>query len=88
MLRRALGVVLGGGLAMGANAQTLTIDHSGVSCVVADQYPQLEAALNPGDGVGRARIHFRPEGGVHWYSVPLKKEGLAYAGVLPKPRKT
>jgi hypothetical protein len=55
--------------------------------VIADQFPRLEAGLSPEDGVGRARIHFRPEGGANWYSVPLKKEGASFAGVLPKPRK-
>lgn len=85
MLRKTLGVAVSWGLALGANAQTLTIDHTGVTCMVADRFPRLEASLSPGDEVGRARIHFRPEGGVHWYSVPLAKEGTAFAGVLPKP---
>ncbi|HYN00994.1 MAG TPA: hypothetical protein VE359_00980 [Vicinamibacteria bacterium] len=33
-------------------------------------------------------MHFRPAGGPHWYSVPMKAEGGVFAGVLPKPKKS
>jgi hypothetical protein len=63
------------------------IDHAGVGCVVADQFPRLEARVTPAGDVARARLSFRPEGGKHWYSVVMKADGERFAGVLPRPRK-
>jgi hypothetical protein len=69
-------------------AQELALDHEGVACIVAEQYPSLEARCQPAEAVGRARLHFRPEGGPHWYSVTMKNEGPTFTGVLPKPTKS
>lgn len=66
----------------------VTIEHSGVGCIVAERFPRFEARLDPAAEVSRARLHFRPAGGPHWYSVPMKAEGPVFAGVLPKPKKT
>jgi len=65
----------------------IAIDHSPVDCVVADQHPKLEACFNPSQ-VSRARLHFRADGGEHWYSVPMEVQGSCYTGILPKPRKS
>ena len=66
----------------------IVIEHSGVGCVVAGQFPRFEARFQPASDVSRARLHFRPAGGPHWYSVPMKAEGGEFAGVLPKPKKS
>lgn len=63
------------------------IGHDAVGCVVAGKYPRFEAQLTPASDVGRARLHFRPENGRHWYSVPLAPEGGGHVAVLPRPRK-
>ena len=64
------------------------IDHKAVGCVVAEQFPRLEARLNPADSVGRARVFFRTEGGPSWYAVAMKREGDVFAAALPKPKKS
>ena len=37
----------------------LTIDHKEIGCLVAEQYPKLDACFAPEENVGRAQIHFR-----------------------------
>jgi hypothetical protein len=71
-----------------ATAQTITIAHDGVDCIQAGKFPQFFARFDPKDAVSRARLHFRPSGWPHWYSVPMKLEGANFVGVLPKPEKS
>jgi hypothetical protein len=66
----------------------VAIEHAGVGCIVAGSFPRFEAGFDPAAEVSRARLHFRPVGGPHWYSVAMKAEGAVFAGVLPKPRKS
>src|SRR4029079_10059503 len=73
-------------LATASAAGAVEITHGPVHCVVADRFPQLTARFSPADGVARARVHFRPQGGAHWYSVPLRAECDAFAAVLLRPR--
>ena len=61
------------------------IDHSAVSCMVAERFPTLEARLGDADAIGRARVQFRGEGGP-WYFVEMKRSGEAFTGILPKPK--
>jgi hypothetical protein len=69
-----------------AFAQGIAIRHDAVGCVVAEQFPQFEARFEPVDRLGRARLHFRPEGGRYWYSVAMAPEGDRFRAVMPKPR--
>jgi hypothetical protein len=69
-----------------ADPDPIQIVHSGPSCVVAGQFPSLEARFEPADRVRQARVHFRPEGGRHWYSVAMEQRGDLFLGVLPKPK--
>lgn len=71
-----------------ASADGIAIDHKEVGCVVAGKFPQLFARFDPADSVARARVVFRPTGGPHWYSVPMKPEGLSFIGILPEPEKS
>jgi hypothetical protein len=66
----------------------VTIEHAAVGCIVAERFPRFEARFDPAAQVSRARLHFRPAGGPHWYSVPMKAEGRIFAGVLPKPKRS
>ena len=74
-------------LAAGDSGAAVTIDHAAVTCIVAEKFPRFEARFAPAADVSRARLHFRPAGGPHWYSVSMKREGELFAGVLPKPKK-
>lgn len=70
------------------DAQTLTIDHRPVGCVVAERFPRFDARFAPGESVAVARVLFRAEKSDQWWSVAMKAEGPSYFGVLPKPKKT
>jgi hypothetical protein len=63
----------------------LTIDHKEIGCLVAEQYPKLDACFAPEENVGRAQIHFRALDSEPWYSVEMQKDGPCFAAYLPKP---
>jgi hypothetical protein len=79
--------VIGAILPITARAEAPAINHEGVGCIVVDKYPRFEARFDPAENVSRGRVRFRPTGGAHWYSVPMKQEEEAFVGVLPKPTK-
>jgi hypothetical protein len=66
-------------------AEGPVIDHSAVTCMVAEKFPKLEARLGDPDTIGRARVQFRGEAGP-WYFVAMKREGAVFIGTLPKPK--
>lgn len=61
------------------------ITHDEIACVRSDTFPQLSARIEPPD-MARVRLRFRPDAGTAWYSVPMKRDGDVWVGVLPKPR--
>jgi hypothetical protein len=67
-----------------ARAQ-VAIEHDAVGCVAAGKFPRFTARLVPAESVARARLHFRPQGWPHWYSVPMARERDGFFGLLPKP---
>lgn len=69
-----------------AFAQPPSIVHEPVACAVAEKFPRLTARFDPPDKVAVARVLFQGQT-ADWYSVAMKPEGSAFAGVLPKPRK-
>ncbi len=71
-----------------ARAQSISIAHDGIGCIQADRFPQFLARFDPKDQVSRARLHFRPSGWPHWYSVAMNAAGYNFVGVLPKPEKS
>jgi hypothetical protein len=80
-----VGLVLA--LSPAAAGAEVAIAHEGVSCVVAERFPRFEARIDPAAEVADARVRFRPAGGLHWYSVRMKREGETFVGVLPQPKK-
>src|SRR5262249_58019263 len=62
------------------------IAQNNVDCIVAGQFPRMDACFTPQEDVARARVYFRAKGGIHWYFVEMRAEGACYAGVLPKPK--
>jgi hypothetical protein len=73
-------------VARAAAAEAPPIAHAGVGCVVAEEFPRLEARIAPADAVARALVHFRTDPARPWYAVAMKAEGDAFSGVLPKPK--
>ncbi|HUG54096.1 MAG TPA: hypothetical protein VMR21_10855, partial [Vicinamibacteria bacterium] len=71
-----------------ARSQELAIDHAAVGCVVAERHPQLQARIDPADGVARARVHFRTAADQPWYAVAMTAQGPAFTATLPRPKKT
>jgi len=69
-----------------ADAQGVAIDHDAIGCIVAGEYPKLNACFDPTSSVARARVFFRGGGGLHWYFVDMKSDAPCFAGVLPKPK--
>jgi hypothetical protein len=83
--------VLGGLVLVGfftPAAYSAEIDHKAVGCVVAEQFPRLEARLTPADAVGRARVFFSTGNRPVWYAVAMKRDGEVFAAALPKPKKS
>lgn len=79
-------------------AQGVTIEHQGVGCIIAEQFPKMNACFSPAGSVARARVYFRAAGGPYWYFVegkaPVFQTTQTTAAqpcmdfVLPKPKKT
>ena len=69
-------------------AQAVGIVHDAPSCLLANQYPRLEACVVATAAVARVRVNFRAAGTEDWYFVEMSPEGGCYAGVLPKPSAT
>src|SRR5215471_19115701 len=70
-----------------ADGGSLTIDHPGAKCVVADRYPRVGARVSPAGDTARVRAYFKAAETPSWYFVELSPEGDAFAGTLPKPKK-
>lgn len=63
------------------------IAHKDVGCVVAGEFPKLEACFTPAESVGKAQVQFRADEKGPWYYVNMKEEGGCRSAVLPKPKK-
>jgi hypothetical protein len=66
---------------------SLTIDHKDVGCVVAGEYPKLDACFVPADALGKAEVHFRAAETDPWYAVALSADGPCHSAFLPKPNR-
>src|SRR4051794_28784628 len=74
--------------AQNAPGPPVSIAHDDVACIVAGQYPRLEACVAPPDRIGRAQIQFRANEAGLWYAVDLAPGQQCLSGVLPKPLRT
>jgi Bacterial SH3 domain len=68
-------------------APGVAIDHKAVGCLVAEEYPRLEACFAPSEALGRAQVQFRGSETSPWYAVDMKPDGPCYSAWLPKPKK-
>ena len=71
-----------------APAQGTAIEHSGVACVVAGQFPRIDARIGQADQVARVRAFFHADDDSRWYFVEMKAVEGVFQGVLPKPLNT
>ncbi len=95
---RALGLVSVALVVPAVASAQVAIEHQDVACIVAGQFPVLDACFRPGPDLARARVYFRPEGAPNWYYVeastptPPKAndpaELLCRRATLPKPKKS
>jgi hypothetical protein len=63
------------------------IAHQDVACVVAGEFPRLEACFTPAESVGKAQVEFRADEKGPWYYVDMKENGGCRSATLPKPKK-
>jgi hypothetical protein len=68
-----------------AVAPGTAIEHSEIGCMVAGQFPTIEARVARPDQVAKARTYFHADEDARWYSVEMKPASGALRGVLPKP---
>lgn len=71
--------------AVPAAAAQIQVGHSAVNCVVADQYPQLEATAPPGTNVRSARAYFRSALTSEFYYVEGELSAGRWVFRLPRP---
>jgi hypothetical protein len=64
------------------------IEHAGVACVVAGQFPAIDAKVEKLDRVAKARTYFHADEDARWYYVEMKPANGVLRGVLPKPLAT
>ena len=81
----ALGVALL--IPAGAHAQGVAIEHNEIGCIVAGQFPKMNACFSPASLVGKARVYFRPETLSTWYYVEMASDAPCFSGLLLRPSK-
>src|SRR5262245_38116156 len=70
---------------VGAETPGLTVDHPGLTCLVAGKHPVITAKVAPEEQVARARVYFRGGGRPRWYYVDMAAAQGTFRGTLPKP---
>ena len=72
-------------IAAQAAAPAAAIEHSEIGCMVAGQFPTIDAKVEKLDRVAKARTYFHADEDARWYSVEMKPANGTLRGVLPKP---
>lgn len=68
-----------------AMAQTQIL-HEPIGCMVAGQFPLVEAMLQPAASVTRARVYFKSKSRSARYFVEMQQQDGRLVGKLPKPK--
>lgn len=64
-----------------------TILHDAIGCMIAGQFPMVNARIEPATSVARARVYFRSSQSPNWYYVEMvPAEGGGFSGKLPRPK--
>jgi len=61
------------------------IQHQPIGCLVAGQFPLVDAMIEPLDSVAAARVYFRSALSQDYYFVEMARTGGSFVGKLPKP---
>ena len=69
-----------------AQQGSVAVIHTPVSCAIADEVLQLEAAVPSGSTVAAARAYFHSALGSDFYYVEGLREGARYVFNLPRPQ--
>jgi hypothetical protein len=64
---------------------TVLINHDGVDCMVANEYPRIDASLTPADQVASARVYFKSNRSAFYYVV-MERTGGAHFARLARPQ--
>jgi len=70
----------------GSPASTTEIIHDPIGCLVAGQFPLVDATINPAASVARARVYFKAAGSEDWYYVEMTPAEAGFVGKLPRPK--
>ena len=64
-----------------------TILHDAIGCMIAGQFPLVNARIEPAAGVARARVYFKSAQSPDWFYVEMGPlEGGGFGGKLPRPK--
>jgi hypothetical protein len=65
-----------------------TILHDPIGCMIAGQFPLVNARLEPAASVARARVYFRSVQSPNWFYVEMTpaEGGVGFSGKLPRPK--
>jgi hypothetical protein len=66
--------------------QGATIQHDAVGCLLAGEFPILDAVIEPATSVVRARVYFRSALSEEWYFVEMAQVEGVFRGWLPRPQ--
>jgi hypothetical protein len=70
----------------GAPPTSTEIQHDAIGCLVAGQFPLVDAQINPAASVARARVYFKAAGSDDWYYVEMTPAEAGFVGKLPRPK--
>jgi hypothetical protein len=62
------------------------ITHDPIGCLIAGQFPLIEATIEPAASVARARVYFKSALGSAYYFVEMTLVEGKFVGKLPKPK--
>jgi hypothetical protein len=68
-----------------AGVAGLQVRTSGVTCLVAGEFPEIGAVIVPADQVATARVHFRSDIGSDFFYVTMRASAEGFLGILPRP---
>ncbi len=70
----------------GAPVTSTEIRHDPIGCVVAGQFPLVDAQIEPAGSVARARVYFKAAQSDVWYYVEMTPAEAGFVGKLPRPK--
>jgi hypothetical protein len=62
------------------------IHHDPIGCMVAGQFPLVDAVIEPAASVARARVYFKAAQSDAWFYVEMTPAETGFVGKLPRPK--